>query len=236
MLTHRPFRAVAVLVSAVLMLTGCSLIPDEKPAPQPTAQADPTVAPMPFNSEFSRDGTFQSHILIDGIDFVYTFWAAKTTPRMAEWHPKGDKYFSMSFQGYDTRRRLRDPFRTKRLVWLERVQVTSQTSTSSSTTESPYNLDEWAPDITFDPQARTRGRMGMLITSPKGAFELRNQVIKDMADDTEGITLNLRAVVHIQARAGAKRYVKREVTLQLPIAIFESKYATSPQPVPYNAS
>ena len=235
-LLHRT-RVVVPLVVAllvVLTLSACSPLTDARDdLPAPTS---PVVAPMPFNSEFSRDGTYQSHIRIDDIDFVFTIWAAKATPRMAEWYPKGDKYFSFTFQGYDTRREMRDPFSTKRLVWLERVQVTSRTTTGSGTTESPYTLDEWAPDVTFDPQARTAGRRGMLITSPKGAFELRNQVLKDMADDTQGVTLDFRAVVHVQQRRGSNRYAQHEVTLQIPVAIFASEYATRPQPVPFNAS
>lgn len=230
----RPARAIVAL-SFILAASACSLLPEENREESATATS-PSVAPMPFNSEFSRDGTYQSHIRIDDVDFVFTIWAAKATPRMAEWHPKGDKYFSFTFQGYDTRREMRAPFATKRLIWLERVQVTSRTTTSSGLVESPYSLDEWAPDVTFDPQARTAGRKGMLITSPKGAFELRNQVLKGMADDTQGVTLDFRAVVHLQQRRGANAYRTHEVTLQIPVAIFASEYATRPQPVPFNAS
>lgn len=229
-----PARAtVALLAAVLLLLQGCSQA-EEKPSPE--VVKSPSVAPMPFNSEFSRDGTFQSHIKLDDIDYVFTIWAAKATPRMAEWRPKGDKFFSFTFQGYDTRAEMRDRFRRKRLIWLERVQVSSSTTTASGTVETPYVLDEWAPDVTFDPEARTSGRKGMLITSPKGAFELRNQVIKDLADDTEGVTLTFRATVHVQQRRGSTSYAKREVSLQIPVAIFASQYPTSPQPVPFNAS
>lgn len=227
------FRRLVLLLSLVLALTSCSLFEDE---PEPTPEDTPRVADVPFGSEFSRDGTFQSHIKMQGIDFVYTVWSAKATPRMQEWHPRGDKYFSFTFQAYDTRRRLRDRFATKRLVWLERMQITSTSTTASGSSQSPYSMDEWAPDVTFDPEARTNGRKGMLITSPKGAFELRNQVIGDLADDTEGVTLTFRFTVHIETRAGSKRYVKRDVVQSLPIAVFESDFATRPQPVPYNAS
>jgi hypothetical protein len=229
----RSAARLTVLLMVVVLTTSCSLFesPEKKePAPRPA------VADAPFGSEFTRDGTFQSHTMYDGVDFVYTVWAAKATPRMQEWHPQGDKFFSFTFQGYDTRRRMRDPFRTKRLVWLERMKVTSQTTTKSGATESPYSIDEWAPDVTFDPEARTNGRKGMLITSPKGAFELRNQAIRSLADDTEGVTLTFRFIVHIERRAGSGRYVRREVVQTVPIAIFESEYATRPQPVPYNAS
>ncbi|MBM9461434.1 hypothetical protein JK386_16140 [Nocardioides sp. zg-536] len=233
----RAFGAAALAVVLALGLAACTAQEAEPgAAPSETGAVAPAPAPVKFNSEFSRDGTFQSHIEMDGVDFVFTIWSAKTTPRMQEWYAKGDKYFSFTFQAYDTRQRLRDPFRTKRRVWLERVQISSQTTTKSGGSESPYNIDEYAPDITFDPEARTRKGKGMLITSPKGAFELRNQAIKDMADDTEGITLTFRATVHIQEQARSKKYTAREVTQVLPIAIFESEFATRPQPVPYNAT
>lgn len=227
-------RSAALVVAVLLVLTGCSL--PTAPAEEKPPPVNPSVAPMPFNSEFSRDGTYQSHIRIDDVDFVFTIWAAKATPRMAEWHPRGDKYFSFTFQGYDTRVRMRAPFARKRLIWLEQVQVTSRTTAPSGPGEPPYALDEWAPDVTFDPEARTSGRKGMLITSPKGAFELRNQVIKDLPDDTEGVTLTFRAVVHIQNGPRASGHSTREVSLEIPVAIFASPFATRPQPVPFNAS
>lgn len=227
--------ALSLLAALLLLTSGCALVERTQATPDPTATREP-VAPMAFGSEFSRDGTFQSHLVADEIDFVFTIWASKATPRTAEWHAKGDKYFSFTFQGYDTRKRLRDPFKSKRKIYLERVQITSTTTTASGAVESPITLDEWAPDVTFDPEAQTRGRMGMLITSPKGGFEMRNQVIRDLADDTEGVTLTFRAIVHVQDKPGADRFTEREVVQELPIAIFASEFATSPQPVPYNAS
>lgn len=237
-LPRRTLRAALAAAVLTASLSGCSVFSErtEQPVAVSPSDAATTAAEVPFGSEFSRDGTYQSHIPVQGLDFVWSVWASKSTPRMAEWRPRGSKYFSFTFQAYDTRRNLRDPFDTKRKVWLERMEVVSQTSTASGQVQSPYNLDEWAPDVTFDPEAVTNGRMGMLITSPKGGFELRNQEIPDMADDTEGVTLMFRAVLHIQQRPGVNRYQRREVTLQLPIAIFASKYPTRPQPVPYNAS
>lgn len=195
------------------------------------------VTPIPFNSEFTRDGTYQSHQMLDGIDFVYTIWASKTTPRTHEWFPKGDKYFSFTFQGYDMRRRLRDPFRTKRLIWLQKISVGSRTTTKEGAAESPYHLKAYAPDVTFDPQALQKRGMGMLITSPKGSFEIRNQDIKDMAKDTTGVTLRFHATVHIQNHAGHLGYHTQVISLTLPIAIFKDPTGegTIPQPVPPDA-
>ena len=228
-----------VLLTLSLALSGCSPFGESSQAdPSPTAVSAPQASkePLPFNSEFTRDGTFQSHQIVDGIDFVYTIWSSKTTPRMQQWYARGQKYFSFTFQGYDTHRRLRDKFATKRRIWLERMRIDSVTTTTSGTTESPYRLNEFAPDVTFDPEARTRGKLGMLITSPKGAFELRNQMIGNMDKSTRGITLTFRATVNIQNRAGSEQdYHKRVISIRVPIAIFKSQYATRPQPVPYDA-
>lgn len=235
---HRRHARNLVAAALLFTLAGCmsqgNATPSETATKSPSPSATPTE--VPFDSEFSRDGTFQSHEDVDDIDFVYTIWSAKATPRTYQWYPKGDKFFSFTFQGYDTQQRMRDPFRTKRRVWLERMRIESVTTTKSGSVESPYNLNERAPDITFDPQARTHPRYGMLITSPKGAFELRNQAIKDMAEDTEGITLKFTAIVHVQDKAGTGGYTRKTVSLRLPIAIFESDEATRPQPVPYTAS
>lgn len=241
-LPRRTSRILGALALALTLgLTACAT-EDPTPTAAPdvntasTDDQDETAEEVPFNSEFSRDGTYQSHQIINGIDFVYTLWAAKTTPRMQQWYAAGDKYFSFTFQAYDTRQRLRDPFRTKRRVWLDRIRVTSITSTESGAAESPYRLNEYAADITFDPEARQLRPYGMLVTSPKGAFELRNQVIKTMAEDTEGITLSFTATVHVQDGAGSRNYSKRVIRQEVPIAIFESDEPTVPQPVPYNAS
>lgn len=207
--------------------------------------------PLKFNSEFSRDGTYQSHTKIDGMDFVFTIWAAKATPRMQEWAPAGTKYFSFTFQGYDTLRRLRDPFKTKRRAYLEHISVTSVVSGPTPATTSPYSLDGWAPNLTFDPEALTecgrraapeaagKCRWGMLVTSPKGAFELRNQGIKEMPLDAEGVTLTFRVTVHLEDRRGSGQFSEHEIQLNLPIALYTDGVTgstTHPQPVPYNAT
>ncbi|WP_317698599.1 hypothetical protein [Aeromicrobium sp. REDSEA-S32_B7] len=169
------------------------------------------------------------------LDFVYTIWPTKSTPRTNEWYPLGDKYFSFTLQAYDLSRRLRDPFRTKRRVYLGKIQVSSATTTSSGEVENPYTLDADARRITFDPEP-VASRYGMLITSPKGAFELRNQKIGPLAADTKGVTLTFKATVWIQRRAGSREYVPELVTQEVPIAIFASKTPTEAQKIPINAN
>ncbi len=76
----------------------------------------------------------------------------------------------------------------------------------------------------------------MLITSPKGAFELRNQKIKGTSKDTLGIELIFTATVSIQESPGSSRFIQRTVKQTVPIAIFESDEKTDRAKIPVNAN
>ncbi|CAN5506956.1 hypothetical protein BH11ACT8_BH11ACT8_17410 [soil metagenome] len=232
-------RLLAPLLVAVLALAGCSFGGSDgssEPSPSPTSA---TPAADLVDSQFTRDGTFQSHLSVKnakGIDFVYTMYPTKATPRTNEWYPLGKKYFSFTFQAYDLSRKLRDPFATKRLVYLDTMKVSSATVTADGgKTQHPFKLNVTAADATFDPQPVT-SRYGMLITSPKGAFELRNNEIGKMSLDTRGVNLTFKAVVYVQAKVGSSTYLKRTVTQVVPIAIFESKDPTAVADIPINAN
>ncbi|WP_166133574.1 hypothetical protein [Nocardioides ochotonae] len=227
----------SVLVCVLaLLLSSCALRDALAPDDEPVPTATPSAVEELFDSQFTRDGTFQSHIDVDGLDFVYTLWPTKSTPRTNEWYPRGDKFFSFTFQAYDLDRRLRDPFATKRKVYLDRIAVTSRTTTlGDGPAQRPYRLEASARTITFDPEPVTT-RHGMLITSPKGAFELRNQRIGSMSLDTRGLTLRFTATVWIQERAGGDSFVKKEIRQDVPIAIFESSEPTKATKIPINAN
>lgn len=232
---RRRVAAVAAVLIAFTTLTACSLS-DFSSAETPQASPTPTPSPTPtFDSQFTRDGTFQSHVDIDGIDFVYTLWPTKATPQTNLWFPKGNKHFSFTLQAYDMDRKLRDKFKTKRKVWLDRITVDSETLTKSGAVERPYELNSKAARITFDPEPVT-DKHGMLITSPKGSFELRNQQIGDVAMDTKGINLIFRSTVWIQRSAGSKSYYQETIRQSVPIAIFASTQPTVATRIPVNAN
>ena len=230
-------RTVALALAASLSLAGCGLL--DNGGSEPTPAETETALERVYDSQFTRDGTFQSHISVDGaqdIDFVYTLYPTKSTPRTNEWYPRGKKYFSFTFQAYDLARDLRDPFRTKRKVYLQKIKVTSRTITSGGgKTQKPYKLNAIAKNITFDPEPLST-KYGMLITSPKGAFELRNQKIKGTSLDTRGIELTFTAKVSIQERPGSSSFVQRTVKQTVPIAIFESEKKTEKAKIPVNAN
>ena len=242
---HSPVRAARIgLAASVLALglavSGCGILDDGKGGGDPAPPAaSPSAAAASFDSQFTRDGTFQSHIELPGapgVDFVYTLYPTKSTPRTNEWYPAGSKYFSFTFQAYDLSRDLRDPFKTKRKVYLSNIAVTSATTTSNGgATQAPYTLDASAPKVTFDPQP-LRTKYGMLITSPKGAFELRNQEIGEVSADTIGLTLSFNATVSIETAAGSGKFTQANVTQDVPIAIFASDTPTEAQSIPVNAN
>lgn len=232
---RRRAAAAVITVAALTALSGCNLGTFSTSKDEPAVAATPTPTPTPtFDSQFTRDGTFQSHVDIDGVDFVYNMYPTKATPRTNEWFPLGNKYFSFTFGAYDLDQQLRDPFKTKRKVYLDRIEVESTTTATSGTSQSPYTLDERAKSITFDPEPVT-SKYGMLITSPKGAFELRNQAIGPLAADTQGLTLTFRATVRIQRSAGSKSYSTETIRQEVPIAIFSSDTPTVAAEIPVDA-
>lgn len=230
--------ALAGLVVSAALLSGCSAIDNLTGSGGDNASptASPSASETPYPSQFTRDGTFQSHIEIDGIDYVYTLYPTKSTPRTNEWYPKGAKYFSFTFQAYDLDRDLRDPFATKRKVYLQRMKVESETVTyEGGKTEHPYELDAEAKTITFDPEPVST-KYGMLITSPKGAFELRNQKIKPTSMDTKGINLHFTSTVWAQNSPGSSEFTKQIITQKVPISIFRSDQPTKAQSIPVDAN
>ena len=232
-------RTLAWILAVVVAASSCSVLgsdTEEAPVEAPTSAA---VEEALVDSQFTRDGTFQSHLDVKGakgMDMVLTLYPTKSTPRTNEWYPKGLKYFSFTFQAYDLSQKLRDPFETKRLVYLKRMKVTSDTVTvDGGKTKHPYKLDVEAAKATFDPEPVQTAR-GMLITSPKGAFELRNQPIKWMSLDTRGVILTFKATISVQAEAGGSKYLERTITQQVPIRIFESDEETQVAEIPINAN
>ncbi|MBB6628959.1 hypothetical protein H5V45_16660 [Nocardioides sp. KIGAM211] len=240
---NRPVRtrlasALAGLVATSALLSGCSIVgigTSDDPGSSKTS-AVPSATPTPYDSQFTRDGTFQSHIEVNGLDFVYTLYPTKSTPRTNEWYPRGNKFFSFTFQAYDLNRAIRDRFATKRKVYLSDIEVTSRTKTTGGgRTQHPYNLKAVAKEITFDPEPVTT-RYGMIITSPKGAFELRNQKIGPTSLDTRGIDLLFTATVHIQTSPGSAKFYERKIRQTVPIAIFSSKKKTDVAQIPVDAN
>lgn len=235
----RPLRpaVVALVVALAVSLSACSQLGGAKAEPVPTPVAT-SATPKVEDTQFTRDGTFQSHIDVDGVDFVYTLYPTKSTPRTHEWYPLGNKYFTLTLTAYDLDRKLRDRFATKRKVYLDRISASSTTDSEGADGSSamPYSLNAQARTITLDPEPTQKRGYGMLVTSPKGAFELRNQKIGPMPLATRLVTLKISASVYIQRRPGSDQYDRHRVTQKVPITIFASKRPTPTTRIPVDAN
>ncbi|GAA1739026.1 hypothetical protein [Aeromicrobium alkaliterrae] len=229
----RPERLIArtaLVVALAVTATACSNgSPSAEPSPVPTEAASATGADEPTGSMFTDNGTFTSSTVIDGIDYVLTIYPTAATPFTHQWYPGGDKLFTISMTAYDTDRGERDPFSTKRVVFLDRVSVTSVATDENGDTvgTEPYRLDEQASRVTLDPEPLADPLYGMVITSPKGAFELRDQVIGDLGAQVREVTLSFRATVWAQNAAGSAQVNRQEITAEIPIVIYASDKDTT---------
>ncbi|MFT4300100.1 MAG: hypothetical protein QM597_10745 [Aeromicrobium sp.] len=226
----RPLASI-IAITLLASLAACDLneSKDTAPAPVPSATT-PTVGPEEATgSMFTDNGTFMSRTTIDGIDFVLTLYPTDATPYTHEWYPKGDKFFTMSMTAYDTERGERDPYATKRMVYFDRLTVTSIAVDADGDTVGlePYRLDEQPARITFDPEPLADPQYGLLITSPKGAFELRDQVIGDLDPSVRMVTLQFRADVWAQNTAGSSDMNRHTIDVEIPMVIFDSDEETT---------
>ena len=101
--------------------------------------------------------------------------------------------------------------------------------------QRPYKLNARAEDVTFDPEPLA-ARQGMLITSPKGALELRNQRIKGVHAEHRRLDLELATVVFVETSAGSGRFDRTVIRETVPIALFASTTPTVSEKIPYTSN
>lgn len=238
----RPRLALGVVLAATTVATSscgvvdaaAGLVGDDAPV---RTVAEQRRTPDPIASELTRDGTTQAHLTVrgeDDLDLVLTMYPTARTPRTHEWYPKGGKYFTVTLQAFDTARGERDPFDTKREVYLGDVDVTSVVVGADGKPDrdarEPYRLDADARDVTLDPEPAGNAD-GMLITSPKGSFELQDQKIGSVPRGSRGVELTVDAEVFVETAAGSGSYERRTVTTEVPVGIFDSAERTTSDPV-----
>src|SRR5690606_1524771 len=104
--TRRTRAALALAAALSVLLSGCGLSVDVSAADQEaTPVATPSKNPTPYPTQFTNDGTFQSHTRVRNLDFVYTLWPTKATQETNLWFPRGNKHFSFSLSAYDLNRK-----------------------------------------------------------------------------------------------------------------------------------
>jgi len=219
--------AVSLVALASLTLTGCSIgMPfsvGESPiaAAQAAATSTPTPTPTPelvFNSEFSDMGSVHPSTLIgDELDLTLDMWTEQKTH---DWTASSEKLFSFVINVFDNKVPADATFANKRTVYMSKLVVTATTSTDSGTSSTPFVLNVDPVAATLDPEA-IRSEYGLLITSPKGGFQLESNAINQLPDDTNGLNLDFAMTITSEAASGTKNFIQQEVHISVPVAIFD---------------
>ena len=102
---------------------------------------------------------------------------------------------------------------------MSNIAVTATTSTTSGASVSPFVLDTDPLLVTLDPEA-LRSDKGLLITSPKGGFQLESNSIGALSPDTYGVLLDFAMTVSVEGAAGGGQYTTQVVHVPVPVAIF----------------
>ncbi len=216
--------------SAVLPLFGIQPTP---PAPAALEGTAPKSAPaadssLQFASVFTDMGSV--HPTVDIADQLQLRLDVWTEQKTHEWTPDADKRFSFVIGVYDQRVPAEAPFDQKRRVYMSNITVSAQTTAVSGAAESPYLLNTDPLKVTLDPEAlRSEQGLGLLITSPKGGFQLESQQIGVLAADTEGLMLDFAMQVSYETAPLSNSYTTQVVHQYVPVAIFSE---LPPAPVP----
>jgi hypothetical protein len=206
-----------------LSLTSCSayggLFGDN---PMAAAQVEPTTvatsAPLEYNSVFSDMGSVHPTSMIGNqLELELDMWTEQKTH---EWYPDSEKLFSFVVNVYDQTVPADAPFASKRLVYMSNLTVTATTTTTSGNVETPLVLNVDPVAVTLDPEA-LRSDYGLLITSPKGGFQLESNAIGEVAADTEGLSLDFAMTISSESAPGSGVFVTQPVHQLVPVAIFQ---------------
>jgi len=206
-----------------LGLTGCSsFLPliGAQPVQQNVVVATPTPTATPelvFDSVFTDMGSIHPTLMIGpDLELQLDMWTEQKTH---EWYTDSDKLFSFVISVFDNAVPAEAPFATKRQVFMSNISVTATTSTTSGASVSPFVLDTDPTLVTLDPEA-LRSDKGLLITSPKGGFQLESNQIGQLSADTYGVILDFAMTISSESIAGTGGYSTQVVHVPVPVAIF----------------
>jgi len=250
--THHALRALSVgaALATVVALSGCSTImplfgaqPSQNGASAAGAgstgkdstaadlSAVTTDADLQFASVFTDMGSVHPTVdIAPQLQLKLDVWTEQKTH---DWTPMADKRFSFVIGVYDNRVPAEASFDQKRRVYMSNISVTAKTSTASGVVETPFALNTDPLAVTLDPEAlRSEQGLGLLITSPKGGFQLESQQIGVLADDTEGLMLDFAMQVSFETSPLANTYTTQVVHQYVPVAIFSEAVAAASTPTP----
>jgi hypothetical protein len=193
---------------------GAQTVQDDVAASTP---APTTTSGLVFDSVFTDMGSIHPTVSIgERLDLELDMWTEQKTH---EWSTDGDKRFSFVINVYDSAVPATATFESKRRVYMSNISVTATTSTTSGASVSPFVLDTDPLLVTLDPEA-LRSEHGLLITSPKGGFQLESNAIGDLSADTYGVLLDFALTISTENTAGGGQYSTQVVHIPVPVAIF----------------
>jgi hypothetical protein len=234
---RRTLRALAlasvIALGGPLTLTGCSQIIDafnalqaqtsgqsqsvvvSTPEPQSTADV------MPFDSRFTYDGSVSlSSEVADGLELRLDVWAVDPK-RTMEWTSTNEKQFGFALNVYDHRVDEKAVLAQKRRVYVSSVSITSQTAQTGGQVSNPFQFS--ADPRTLVPSDTLRSDRGLLLNSFQGGLLVPSTSIRQLPNDTYGITLEFALSIAVEGTANSEASFGQQTVYQyLPIAIFES--------------
>ncbi|WZH37503.1 MAG: fructose 1,6-bisphosphatase [Microbacterium enclense] len=229
----RAVRAIALAAALVLSpiaLSGCTQVIDAFNAFQGQKSGDQSVvvatpAPqvasssMPFDSQFTYDGSVTlSSEVADGLEVRLDVWAVNPK-RTMEWTPTNEKQFGFAVNVFDHRVDEKAVLSQKRRVYLSSVSITSQTAQTGGQVSNPFQFS--ADPRTLVPSDTLRSDRGLLLNSFQGGLLVPTTSIRQLPNDTYGITLEFALNVAVEGTANTDSSFSQQTVYQyLPVAIF----------------
>jgi len=236
----RALRALAITTTLALgsiALPGCSQVIDafnafqaQQSGNQPVVVATP--APQtastskPFDSQFTYDGSVSlSSEVADGLEVRLDIWAVDPK-RTMEWSAANEKQFGFAVNVFDHRVDEKAVLAQKRRVYLSSVSITSQTAQTGGQVSNPFQFS--SDPRTLVPSDTLRSDRGLLLNSFQGGLLVPSTSIRQLPNDTYGITLEFLLNVAVEGTANTDSSFSQQTVYQyLPIAIFADDGTTA---------
>ncbi|MFC5928488.1 hypothetical protein D6T64_20955 [Cryobacterium melibiosiphilum] len=200
-----------------LALTGCAGLSSVIGIDPVTSTTVPDDGALAFNSEFTDMGSVHPTIVLaDQLELELDMWTEQKT---RDWSPDSEKLFSFVISVYDRSVSADASFESKRHVYMSNIAVTSTIESATAASSSAYDLNADPVMLTLDPEA-LQSDQGLLITSPKGGFQLESERIGSLPADATGITLDFAMTIATESVAGSAAYSSETVHQLIPVAIF----------------
>lgn len=222
--------ALTLAVVASAGLTGCAQIaeafnslPGQAVNNQSVVVATPaprsTSTEKPFDSQFTYDGSVSlSTDVADGLEVRLDVWAVDPK-RTMEWTSTNEKQFGFAVNVVDHRVDEKAVLAQKRRVYVSSVSITSQTAQTNGQVSSPFQFS--ADPRTLVPTDTLRSERGLLLNSFQGGLLVPTTSIRQLPNDTYGITLEFALSVAVEGTANTDTSFSQQTVYQyLPIAIF----------------